>query len=622
LQGEAYATAKDTANTEGGARTDTAKRGFLDRIVGNNKSKVPEENREQAADVAQGVQGDARELQAEIDNAPEGEKNEVAKRGLKDRMLGLKEKIPQEHRERAGDQYDRGVNFLKEEFPEERRDQYIYRLKKVLVECQKHQDYQEALTWFLGAIETYLGHGRTLASHHAGKAGEVTEDPALQQAGTELRTLLERFANGKSVDGILDAADQLNTDAKNDEDLRAWFKDVDSYIRKALLEPGFVLSPNFDNEARRLQDTGHRFFDEKYRSHKDNLFDNIQSWFLAWSEDPLNKRFGEDWKRLTKHLLFGEDGSLAFKPHLWTDLRKVIIPQLINSVGYIPIPRIEYTDNMMDLVIENLTMEGSNLLPNIVSVDAHNYLEFSPYDAIPDKDNHDFKFTFSQMQADMRDVAFYFNKKSGLPKLKDSGLADVFLGGEGLTVTVHLTGAGKDTRSVFKVKDVNVKVDSLKFSVRDTKHDILYKTLKPLATGLVKKQISKAIQDAIRTGLEYLDEQLVVVRDRYEEARADPNVSTTSAFTQLFERKQEEAASKAESIKRKDAQFKLVSKRDSVLVPQGHESGWINKISERDVTAKQGQGWKSNAFSIIPGATAGKTHPSAAPASHTGAPTV
>jgi hypothetical protein len=67
----------------------------------------------------------------------------------------------------------------------------------------------------------------------------------------------------------------------------------------------------------------------------------------------------------------------------------------------------------------------------------------------------------------MRDVAFYYNKKSGLPKLKDSGVADVFLGGGGLTVKVHLRDAGKDRTSVFHVKDVHVKIDSLKFSIRD-----------------------------------------------------------------------------------------------------------------------------------------------------------
>ena len=100
-------------------------------------------------------------------------------------------------------------------------------------------------------------------------------------------------------------------------------------------------------------------------------------------------------------------------------------------------------------------------------MDAHNYFKFSPYESIPDESQHDFKFTMSQIQADMRDVAFYFNKKTGLPKMKDSGLADVFVGGEGLTIKVHITGAGKDQSSVFKVKDVHCKVDSLKFSVRD-----------------------------------------------------------------------------------------------------------------------------------------------------------
>jgi hypothetical protein len=41
------------------------------------------------------------------------------------------------------------------------------------------------------------------------------------------------------------------------------------------------------------------------------------------------------------------------------------------------------------------------------------------------------------MQADMRDVAFYFKKKTGVPRWKDSGLADVVLGGSGLTVGIR-----------------------------------------------------------------------------------------------------------------------------------------------------------------------------------------
>lgn len=48
--------------------------------------------------------------------------------------------------------------------------------------------------------------------------------------------------------------------------------------------------------------------------------------------------------------------------------------------------------------------------------------------------NSSMTLTLTQIQADMRDVAFYFHKKTGLPRLKDSGLADVFLGGKGISV--------------------------------------------------------------------------------------------------------------------------------------------------------------------------------------------
>ncbi|KIM80670.1 hypothetical protein PILCRDRAFT_9478 [Piloderma croceum F 1598] len=184
----------------------------------------------------------------------------------------------------------------------------------------------------------------------------------------------------------------------------------------------------------------------------------------------------------------------------------------VRKVGYIPIPRVEYTDDAIDLVVENLTLSGRNLFPNVV--EAHNFVEFSPYFAITNEHHHVFALTFGQMQADMRDFAFYFRKNTGL-KMSDSGLADVVLGGEGLTATVHLVSANKDESSVFKVKSIVVKVDTLKFSVRDSKHDLLYKTLRPLATALVKKQIQKAIKDSISTGMEY-----VGVRDRLASTKA------------------------------------------------------------------------------------------------------
>lgn len=48
----------------------------------------------------------------------------------------------------------------------------------------------------------------------------------------------------------------------------------------------------------------------------------------------------------------------------------------------------------MDLVIENLTPSGRNLLPNVISIEAHNFVKFSPYGSITDEHNHEFNHTY------------------------------------------------------------------------------------------------------------------------------------------------------------------------------------------------------------------------------------
>ncbi|KAF8970185.1 hypothetical protein BDZ97DRAFT_1914873 [Flammula alnicola] len=210
-----------------------------------------------------------------------------------------------------------------------------------------------------------------------------------------------------------------------------------------LLKPrlGYVLEPDCNNNTNILPELSRQFYGETYRDHFNNLFNSVGNWFKAMGEDPLNKQFGEDWARLTKDLLF------------------VILPTLVDQL------------------------------------EVNNYVKFTPYDAITeDPRHHRIKLTaLEQMKADMRDVAFYYHKKSGIPKLKDSGIADVLLGGEGLSVA--------HPASLFKVHDVHVKVNTLKFAIRDSNHDFLYETLRPLATSLIKKQIQRAIKDMLRTVL-------------------------------------------------------------------------------------------------------------------------
>jgi Family of unknown function (DUF5923) len=98
----------------------------------------------------------------------------------------------------------------------------------------------------------------------------------------------------------------------------------DVLSRKVLLQAGYILEPDCNTRGNHIRDSSRQFYDGKY---KNNLFSSVGDWFNAMGEDPTNKRFGEDWARLTKDLLFDSEGSLKFKPELWSDIRKVIVPR-------------------------------------------------------------------------------------------------------------------------------------------------------------------------------------------------------------------------------------------------------------------------------------------------------
>jgi len=531
----------------------------------------------------------------------------------------LKNRIPEEHRERVDNAVQETKEFVHDVFPEERREQFIYRLKKVVVECQQHKDYQEAMEWLLTFFENYKQHAQHVAGKGAESADALKSEPKVAGATVQFRTLLERFANGKSMDGMQKALDQIYTDAQNDSELRNWWSSLNDYVHRILLEPGYILEDDSTREAEKLQKSGKHFFEDKYRSHWENLADSIQLFFTAMHHDPLNRRLGDDVKRFTKDLLFNSEGNLTFKPHLWDDIRHVLLPTFIKQIGYVPIPRAEFSNNDIDLVIENLVLSGPNLFPNVVGIESHNSFKFSPYDQLNksmDTHHHKFRLSMSQIQADIRDVRFSFRRKTGWPKLKDHGIADVVLAGKGMSIDVELESVEKKRDSLIRVNSVHTTIDTLTFAIRDSKHDLLYKFVKSFATGTIKKAIQAAVDNAIRTAVGHLDDQLVQVRNTVDDAKKSDETTRTQALKDLYSKKADTAQKKQAEAKETPGTFRIVANRDSVLNPDmgGGKGAMTNKMWKTEDLAHSGKSWHSPAFDLLdkkhPGVT-GESHPAA-----------
>lgn len=76
---------------------------------------------------------------------------------------------------------------MNDKFNEDRRKQTIHRLKKMVVEIQGHQDYQQAIDTLLRLAENYRGHAKTMAGEGKEQISGAHDDDHLKLAENQLK---------------------------------------------------------------------------------------------------------------------------------------------------------------------------------------------------------------------------------------------------------------------------------------------------------------------------------------------------------------------------------------------------------------------------------------------------
>jgi hypothetical protein len=133
-----------------------------------------------------------------------------------------------------------------------------------------------------------------------------------------------------------------------------------------LQEQGYIIQPAAQDDFNKLYDHGKFLLRDKYREHTDRVLDEIKFFGTQFDEDAQNRAFADSVQKLFQDLGQDENGKSTFKPHLLKDVTEVILPRFLETVHYVPLPRLEYSDEQVDLIIENLIVESDNLAPNVL----------------------------------------------------------------------------------------------------------------------------------------------------------------------------------------------------------------------------------------------------------------
>ncbi|EPS33620.1 hypothetical protein PDE_08582 [Penicillium oxalicum 114-2] len=494
--------------------------------------------------------------------------------------------------------------YLSEKVPKERREQVIWRLKKMVIEIQGHADYQQAIETLLSMAEKYAGHTKTASSQGGSAVRDVRSNDRVRSVEHNLRTLIERFANNTSLSDFFDSLDNIYRDADNDPELRGWFSNIDTYIRKCLREQGFIMQDEATRQWNELYDKGRYLLRERYRTHTDRVVDETKFMADQFDQDPRNKALADAVQKLFFDLGRDQGGKVVFKKHLLKDIRDVILPGLIENVRYIPIPRIEVSDPTADVVIENLTIESDNLMPNVVEFGSDNYFRWGRK-KISNKHDNKIMIAASGIQADLRDVSYYIKKKEGFPSLTDMGVMDIFLGGEGFGFKIAASTADKSDKEHFvKVDKISVNIKNMDIKLKKSKHKLLFAAFKPLLFRVVRPALEKVLEAQIRKAFTDADAYAHNIHNEatraQEAARENPDqaASIFSRYADAMRARAQSKAEKAQAVASRTKVQTVLTLHDSIFPDIKLPGGISNKATEYAELAAKGEKWESPIFSI------------------------
>lgn len=344
---------------------------------------------------------------------------------------------------------------------------------------------------------------------------------------TDFKTLIERFANSTSTDDIFESLNNIYRDADQDPELKNWFKDLDKFARRCLKEQGYILQDSSTDEWNRIYDKGQFLLRDRYRDHTDRILDEFSFLGHQFDADPQNKAFGNAVQKLFLDLGNDANGKVTFKPHLIKDLTNVIIPGIFENTRYVPIPRIEVSDPMIDAIVENLVIESDNLFPNVLEFGNDNYFRLGRRQ-VSNKNENKVMIAASGVQCDLKDVAYYVKKKQGFPSLTDKGVMDVFMGGEGFSFKLAARNAQPKDRTHFvAIDNVTVSVKNLNIKLKQSNHKLLFNIAKPLLLKVMRPVIQKVIEKQIKDNFEKMDAYLYSiyqdVQRAAKESQNDPD---------------------------------------------------------------------------------------------------
>ncbi|KAF9127558.1 hypothetical protein BGW39_005789 [Mortierella sp. 14UC] len=515
--------------------------------------------------------------------------------------------------------------YANSKMPVEKRHDLIERLKAIIGQIQADPQYQNAISSIMNLVGTWRQRARKPTNNVSVETNKVVQDPNVEAAILEFKVILQRWAQGYDLDPIIGHIQNMWIKTTVDPELNQFANNVSGFMTRAVREPNYVTSQFINADVEALIDHGRTLLNDKYKSDAEVVLNEGQIFLEKLNNDPRSKEVAANFQKFAKHIFYDDYGTLKFKPHLFDDFRYVVMPAMLESFQFIPIPRIEYSDMKVDLMFDNMILTSTDLLPRLLEVNMNNQFRMVPRgaqknDRSKDVSKHDFNMIIKGLEANIRDVDYFVRTKEGF-KFKDQGIADILIKKKGMDVKVmgRKTPDTVEVPSLITIESVKVKIHSLTIKMRNSEHSAMYALAQPFIRTVVKKAVAHALEIQIKEALTSGDKALATsIRDtRIKTGKNTFGALVDSATSFVTSKVHPDAKTKAANERKKnqghyDRTSRVIFDQDGlcVLDPVKHMELKVGQPLQEDPNAMAAMPvaapWVSTAFDMTDMQTKGQ----------------
>lgn len=247
---------------------------------------------------------------------------------------------------------------------------------------------------------------------------------------------------------------------------------------------------------------------DEWKADASRLQKELESLVNGISNDQTTNQLVHALEKLGESLASaGQIGLSSLKAEsrgLYRDFVNIIVPRLVGLLQEIPVPRIEFKSEDVDLVVDDVKLESASFIPRSVRIVQNNDLRFeqgyatyaSDYDA-------SIRLRVEGINLKASNIAFWVNKKTGFMPFEDAGLLDIDFGAQGINFDVTLDNADEDDQETFfKIQDVHVWMNDFDFQIRENNASFAAWFARPIVRAFVKvrSEMSREIHADYKSG--------------------------------------------------------------------------------------------------------------------------